>query len=296
MHGSKRDINDIPPKSRRLDSIGALIEGANPCGAAYFDGRTLLLATNNNIESELIRDIKRLLTYISVSSELQYSDREKPDYYEWKNEVVQNIDDIKEKYRRSFESKGRYYRQFSDALEKVTNSIILAYSNPSDERAFTTGFVRALVERRYAFIEGKQNVHAELKIIQHLMEEKRIGRREAAEESIYIGVSKRCCLKCEKMIEAINEAAEEMGFSAIEELISIRGIHRQIFPATIPDFIDYNNNILEEGFRRNIRRKFLAKMEVDSLSKAFAMKGERRVDGRIQVHERSPHLRIGLKR
>ncbi|WP_161791838.1 hypothetical protein [Candidatus Jidaibacter acanthamoebae] len=51
-----------------------------------------------------------------------------------------------------------------------------------------------------------------MKVIQKLMESRKIGR-DSADEQIYIGISKRCCLKCEIMIEAINEVAEEFGYA-----------------------------------------------------------------------------------
>ncbi|WP_039457422.1 hypothetical protein, partial [Candidatus Jidaibacter acanthamoebae] len=166
----------------------------------------------------------------------------------------------------------------------TTNSIILAYSDPTHDNAFSQELVGTIEKRRYRFIQGKERVHAEMKIIQKLMESRKISSRTAVEEQIYIGISKRCCLKCEEMIKAINEAAEELKYASIRELIGVRDVHKQVFPAGIPKFVELGDNTLKDEFRRSIREKFLEKIGARDLEEAFTMK--RSVTG-SQIHRRS---------
>ncbi|KIE04719.1 hypothetical protein NF27_GF00020 [Candidatus Jidaibacter acanthamoeba] len=70
----------------------------------------------------------------------------------------------------------------------------------------------------------------------------------------------------------------------INELIAVRDVHKQVFPAGIPQFVDYGDNTLPDEFRRRIRDSFLEKIRVRDLKEAFAMK--RSVTG-SQIHRRS---------
>ncbi len=286
----REDVNDIPSRFRRLDSIGWLIQGRDKCGAACFDGEKLLLATNNIYQSNLVKDITKYLTNVSKKANTRYKTQETSNIpqEEWDNDIYNAAKNVEDKYERDFKNIGTYFRDFSDALYKATNSIILAYSEPANENAFAKDLVEALEKKRYRFVHGKVGVHAEMKVIQNLMEEKKIGNKDVITEQIYyVGISKKCCYKCEKMIEAINETMEEMELASVKEIVEIRDGHRRVFSAGIPEFVAYGNDILDEDIRREIRNKFIQKMRADSLTEAFERKEEGRIPPWVQVHRRS---------
>lgn len=62
-------VNSIEAKKRRLDSIAWLIQGDDKCGAAYFDGQTLLLATNKQEKSVIVQSTIDYLCCVAILSE-----------------------------------------------------------------------------------------------------------------------------------------------------------------------------------------------------------------------------------
>src|ERR1700761_2397010 len=59
------DVDKISPEKRRLDSLAWLIQGDAKCGAAGFDGKNLLLATNDDVVSNLVLDVIEVMHNIS---------------------------------------------------------------------------------------------------------------------------------------------------------------------------------------------------------------------------------------
>lgn len=114
MYGRERDINEIPSHSRRLDSIGWLIQGTNVCGAANFDGERLLLATNSTEESELISDIKNYLTQVSIEAKNRYELGDSADITQedWEDSISVLARTLRRKHQSSFERIGTFLGTF----------------------------------------------------------------------------------------------------------------------------------------------------------------------------------------
>ena len=76
-----------------------------------------------------------------------------------------------------------------------------------------TSFFQLMKKGSYELLkEGKENVHAEMRILGHLL--KKIINRDKSNKTqsdneIYIGISKLCCLKCECMLNAAKETLEK---------------------------------------------------------------------------------------
>jgi len=85
--------------------------------------------------------------------------------------------------------------------------------------------------------DEQQGVHAELRIINHLLKNN-LEEKSKKREDVYIGISKLCCLQCKCVIVAVNETLEEIrkesGTSSSSSLInygdaSSRDTHGMIF-------------------------------------------------------------------
>jgi hypothetical protein len=64
-----RPLTDIPPFSRRMDSIAWLIQGDEQCGAVGFDGKSLLLATNSQEQTEYVQATMAYLQQTAIEAQ-----------------------------------------------------------------------------------------------------------------------------------------------------------------------------------------------------------------------------------
>lgn len=215
----------VPAQKRRFDSIGLLIQGGEKCGAACFDGTSLLLATNKNQPSATVTKIKDFLHFIADSSyKLSRKSREnegfdaeykalKSTHKTKKEEIIQYMKDhvTLELHRgrkvTTFDEALVYREGFLKALNKVTQSIRHTYLHEKSDIVFPKAAVEAIRNNNIIILprpETKDNLegqHAELRILQDLITRGKLKEKR----EYYLGISKRCCRECTHVMAAVNK-------------------------------------------------------------------------------------------
>lgn len=249
-------------QQRRFDSIAWLIHGDDTCGAAAFDGKQLLLATNKQNESELVKLIRQHLVTV-VKSSMEYYELAKGkklvaetlsvQYEKLKAEHYEKIETIKASlpFLTEFYSATDLIKYFVRSLKKITKSIrhtcLKEYCSQCHD-LLPQELIDAIQQERINFIKYttqlKCNLHAELNVINFLYKEKVLF---GSNQEHYIGISRRCCKTCENIIKAINAAYGNKNDSNVLEIVHVRDMgHKNSYPAFIPDFLKKNPNIQDE--------------------------------------------------
>ena len=259
----------------------------------------MLLATNKRYQSRLVKEVIEHLKYTaSKSEELSELLRINPQNNKEIEIIKKKIENSKSLVFKELENSGLYRdnRDFkgiiNDCIQKITDSIIESYINPKSNKALNSQFIKAIKEGRIEFVSGdvprnRGDIHAEMKLTQRLLEDKKITR--TSKDKFYMGISKRCCANCEAVIKAVNKVIGDK----IEESIEVREEgHRQIFPSGIPKFIDFKgendkSDYLSDDDRRAIRNAFFKEIRDSegSLTRAFGRKNIG--DSSAQLHTRS---------
>jgi hypothetical protein len=250
---------ELPAEKRRFDSIAWLIQGDATCGASYFDGHTLWLATNENKRSELVKVIiKHLKNVAEAYAKLQGKFDDKK-LNEIKLEVSKLCDKVKNYASSSKDctlyNNPQYKAAFNRALTKVTRSIKNSYIAPAHKKAFSQKLRKAIEENRIIFLEGSytkqrtdREVHAELKIVHNC-----INKGLFKDSHCHIGVSKTCCGNCTNTIKAVNNSRKlklsDNDKHAEIPQITVSGHHEEPFPAAIPAFLETQEDIKKEFLR-----------------------------------------------
>lgn len=237
-----------PPQQRRFDSIAWLIQGNDTCGAAAFDGKQLLLATNQTEASPLVNAVIHYLQEVAQTS--AKSPKDESSYKALKAQHVIAMEAVV-RCAKAGESWGkgnlymqnRQYREcFHRALKKITCSIRHSYFKEylkellsKHDDTLPSDVLDALQAGRITFISGNQGLHAELKIVEQLKDNP---------QKIYLGISKRCCLECERAIQAFNFVYHgKIGENVF--LARDKG-HLSHFPAQVPFFLQNDLRVQKE--------------------------------------------------
>jgi hypothetical protein len=288
----KREAEEKSPQDRRFDSIGWLIQGDDKCGASCFDGKNLLLSTNAKKQSELSKIIVAYMVWVAKSSaelivEIKNSFEDLDRRLEIAAKIIHKWTDQKKECKKriglilSFaENEIKLYREnkeykeaFTDSLNKITRSIRHSYLKPESEKALPKALVNALKKRQVLYL-GESNIHAELKIVQKLIDTKGLPKTQR-----YIGISKRCCRNCMAAIKIVNlivknNLKEDVGEDRYSFTVRDDG-HNQHFLSQIPSFLR------EEPYKT----AFLNEVNKKSLEEAFHIKEE------MQPNSRQQHVR-----
>jgi hypothetical protein len=284
---AKASIDKIPPQKRRLDSIAWLIQGDDKCGAAFFDGNTLRLATNAPYETSLVKATKIHLMYIAKIAEELSSNLDKMPKELGDKDITKNIEQFKKKVDKSqalwkveieksklYNGNPSFRNDVDDAIIKITNSISASFIKESNHKAFPIALAYAIRDGRIVYAgEGpginREDIHAEMRLAYDLLTNLKKSNLE-----IYFGTSKKCCFTCEAMIAAIEQATEEIEKRKTNIEVREPG-HGKNFPAAIPQFI--TEPAFSESFRRSLVINFL---------KLIAKDGKLVVDGgTLEVRE-----------
>jgi hypothetical protein len=159
-----------------------------------------------------------------------------------------------------------YNESCERALYKIMRSIRDTYLDPGNNKnldievanAIKSGEIRQVASRSE---DTFRNTHAELILIDELIKKGKINIKDNSNDvpSIYMGVSKRCCLTCEVAIKAVIEVKKPIDMLAkkekTEDFISFRGEHRLAFRSACPKFLSGGGSIAKkfiELFRREI--------------------------------------------
>lgn len=283
-----KKINDIPLQQRRLDSLAWLIQGDDTCGAAYFDGSHILLATNNNKRSDLITKVVGYFIAIAkdsqkLSQQLANGDKIKSRQaiQIYKASCHKRMEELHNYVELHIElyANNIYRNAFRIALKKLTHSLQCVYLKPENENAMDKTFSEAIRNAQLKFItvnqstmQSTEHVHAEMKIVDYLLGKNKLNNRA------YIGISKKCCKQCTMAIKAVNHVKKstiQEGDGPVEiDTINIRDSHGYYFKADCPAFLEQN---------LQIQAKFLELMNVQTLREAFNKK-DAYVPASHQVH------------
>lgn len=161
-------------------------------------------------------------------------------------------DSVPEKDRAAYVLADGLYRQVFRHFQKLESSVIpeskshrlpLAPSTPSKEIGISDQKLiqskgKLTEEQLAALTQGArilevevQNVHAEMRLLSHIVDQinRGIFRKKPGQEvtTIYIGLSKLCCLGCHKMLEAANKVFDQ---NRILLILEFRGHHDIDFP------------------------------------------------------------------
>lgn len=285
----ERDVNTISQRNRRLDSLAWLIQGDETCGAAYFDGECLLLATNEH-EPLFVHQVIKHLKHIATQAALKKSRGEeyipkvtKKEFESANSEFYVNAT----KTIRHLTKDQIFTRDFVDALNKITRSIIYSYLRPKSKKAFPLKLSEIIRNNPGKILFPKnrgypqyKTIHAELKIIQWLIDNNRLFR------SGYIGVSKKCCVNCSNAITALNRVLKT---SLTERFFDTRGFHDNLYPSAIPAFI-YEFTKRPQHRLRGIEAEFCRLSGVNTFQEAFPETPIYGYLGEAQIRSDSPDM------
>jgi len=153
-------------------------------------------------------------------------------------------------------------------IQKVVGSLAVDSIHP-----LPSDMVNA-IRNEVEFISGKVRSHAEMNLINHIIED-REKRDLVNQEDIYIGISKLCCADCHKTINLLNNEFQE----AIGVNIDIRGGHgnkqnERIAPPFVNEIFGFKEALskaklddkLEKNRRRQEADKSDSEPEIDNLS------------------------------
>lgn len=266
-------------RQKRLDAIAWMVQEDQTCGSVCFDGEHLVLTTNKHLCSELTSKIKAYLVSTAQRNERYFApDCSRKERHRLKHKIKNSKKKLREELVNSDLAKlsNHFLEDVLRSISKITSSIRTSYEDPTSDKAFDDEVITAigrgnvLIYVEKTIPDEDYAVHAELKIIQHLIDENKIDlqKKESTQPEYYIGLSKKCCVNCWAAIEAINR---HMG----REVIQYRGFQPKSFPCKIPRFLKDNP----------IRRIFLDVRQVGSLKEAFSASDE--VTAAEQYQDRS---------
>ncbi len=287
------DITEL--QGRRIDSIAWLAQGDAKCGAACFNGEKLLLAANNKYS--LARPVKTFLTNVAtIANGLRRPNLTKEGIFEIKKQITKEVDTFYEEWYKACEKferetrresilspndrDGRYWDRSDIAINKIIDSIIATAVNPSSEQAIPRKLFEALLDKQIEIVENKEEVedkytndiHAEMQILQRLM--KSLVSSGTNNKPYYIGISKRCCIKCEAMMDSVKEVIGDKikirpKLSAKSEHYIFKG-HGNAFSSTgIPNFFLYDESNpppLDKQTLYNLRNTFIDRINYYSVN------------------------------
>lgn len=299
---NSKDVHhtQLPPrKDRRLDSLACLLQGDNVCGAACFDGKSLLAATNHANDFHHMQQVFNFLQDIAESS-FQSANKSHKLKSSEKSTHYKDLQLLHDKMKTNFLkyahknvtllTNHEYKANFTTALTKIIRSIRHTYFEGNiklqENTSMPTEIVEAVrlnkidylsaTELNHSIFYNTINPHAELKITQKLYDDNRLNQNQ----SVYIGISKRCCRNCEKTIAATNYVKGQN--SGIVEQILVRDEGSSYpFPADYPLFL------LKD---KAIQAKFLQLVNKKNLNQAFHETHPDKVPAADQHHAESTSM------
>lgn len=100
-------------------------------------------------------------------------------------------------------------RNINEKENKITSGQLQAFR----ELTFNNAFIKSGIPlcSNILLLEKEQGVHAELQILSEILKLKE--GKQLFQGDIYVGVSKRCCLECHRMLEATNTVLSTKGIT-----------------------------------------------------------------------------------
>ena len=267
------------PGNTLFDSLACLLQVNDVCGAVCFDGEKLIFANNsitttsylNYIINELTNIAQKgydIKTICAKNPNPKYKNSHRQLYNDFKKSSSQKAEEIINQARtylyqgnKCYAAKPRLYKDdFNRSIKKVIRAIYGAYfpdffrdGFPLDrkdfgEYLFNEAIIEALRSNAIVFIISPryQNVHCELQIVDYLIANKKTNSNDC----FYIGVSKKCCLYCQSVIDAYND---EIGYKKFS--YRKKG-HGYLFSATNrPPFLQLKKTTLPKQLVNSINEK-----------------------------------------
>ncbi|MEQ9116520.1 MAG: nucleic acid/nucleotide deaminase domain-containing protein, partial [Rickettsiales bacterium] len=288
-----RVSKDPDLNSRRLDSIARIITGNTVCAAVAFDGRNILYSNNTKDNTETTRKFFELLKDIALYSQhrkescsrsrLSLSEdlQERADalfsrVIEESEEVIKSKFSGKSAKRREHlrTQYARLYKDFNKVIDSLTTDDPDKQLHPDIINALARGDAKFIgSEEEYLgregeggeYVDGKDeelksvdgggDLHAEMAILDHIVEEDRLNITPKMKESgkpFYIGVSKLCCANCHHAIAALNSDLKDREGFRVAEIVETRGEHLTSYGWREPEFFRKRPRVKEiyEGISR----------------------------------------------
>jgi hypothetical protein len=265
----------IPREKRRLDSLAWMVHGGNKCGAAYFNGITLSLATNAPHETDLAKATKIHLMYVAQAAkelagsiQMLQSDPKFPQGLKEKA-IIDCIKQFKENIEQSIKfwqvdrdaemaARGEIIptliTNVNHAIVKTTTSLIESFIRPGSPYAHSEDLTDAIFKGRISYVTAgiginqRDDIHAEMKLAFAML----LNIKLVKNTEVYVGTSKRCCFACEAMLQAIAEEARI-------KIETREGGHQIHFPAAIPTAVTYKGIVA--ALRTRIVINFLTRTQ-----------------------------------
>ena len=296
----------LPPAvDRRFDSLGWLMQPhGTDCGAACFVGDKLILTTNRpNFHGEEVKELRNsIIQHISDLARLVHSEMNKlevlrgKDKSEFRSELKKTNETIKESIKQNeigLINKARklnvltnegFEENFVRSFTNLRRSILYSYLKPKSEQAWPKEIVLSIMDRKNIhFINENSGVHAEMKIAQYLLDNKKLDDGKTT----YIGISKRCCLHCETAIEAINAKKRY-------EAITVRDNGSQnCYKSGIPPFLEKDKSlqaIFLKLFNSKLKEKYGKDFKAFTSIKEAFHSDDYRFSENNTNHEESPNF------
>lgn len=285
-------------KDRRLDEIACLIRGNSEVGAACLDGSDLILATNAEQSTPFVNDVINYLStiadnsyrcnkYISTLNDREEVQKIRTEQEKWCQQLMTNFEQYMMKHVNLLIQKhDSYTRFFKRSLTKLTRSIRHTYLGRSTAKKYKPLQIELadalrdkskkiivvpsfVIKNKEGVITDKLNPHAELKILQALL------NRGIDGKSYVIGVSKKCCENCEMSMKAVNDIKG----SHINIKVTDEGSQAP-FPADPPPFLLCDAKIADR-YLQLIGAKF-TKLTPSLVKESFKRYAGRHVSGAEQ--------------
>ena len=279
-------VSKIEPKFRRFDEIAAILAYQNIDGkikgniSVCFDGKNILFASNSQI---IYSAQKKCLDYLQYLTTVDYKREHLYNEINLKRQdLYNNFSEFKKRFKiHLLRLEGSIIAGIigndKETQKKVTDLLFFGNSNfTRPKAAFPTEYVQAFAKGVKIILAENESIHSELKIIEYLINEYRSIRKDIP--NIYMGNDKKCCLTCENIIKAFNNAVgrgTEISFGdtlkstdriVTRDLLTTGHGHGSNYPAPIPSFIINPKN----AFETIIRQEFFRLSNTTKLGESFS--------------------------
>lgn len=322
-------VSLINPHYRRLDILAQMLEGEDQASSLCFDGQNLLFSCNSAKRIDLQ---KKLLSHLVRIANIDYSNQ---NWYEELHTTHEDVITEAKKFYSEYQKPKNGIRldndwlsNFQSNLSRIEGSLasaivrntqgnidILRGSFPRnmtrEDASFSLELATAFKNNKIIDLEnigGPGKVHAELRVVEYLLNSKKIQKRG----KFYISTSKKCCRNCEAVIKSINKTfqsnSEGIAYSRSASLIETSSLttrdlltegkgHEVLYGnSNPPKFITRNSSLRTED-REKIIEEFLKITGTTNINDSFNtnIKGEKKYLGHINsISPTSRRNRINL--
>jgi len=226
------------------DYLAMAIQGREKCGASAFDGQKIVLATNKTGTHEhhpQLMDAAK--SYLSFVAKAAIEAKTHPDMKQKKEEILTKLRALVDLGTQEFSAttpdrrlQDLYRHNSTKALNHVTDDIFAGALGQAG--GFSEKAVKAMANNQFTLAQDQGldggDLHAELKIAQHLIDHRRSGQHT-------IGTSKKLCNPCGAVFEAVKTSNVPCEFTEVQVH---EGYYRSAYPRFLVDYPQIGNAVL----------------------------------------------------